>query len=54
MTRWYLEKFEPLRGACSPGEDLWLRYAKPEHVQMWADFLRRVVPGCVEAIETTR
>jgi hypothetical protein len=54
VTRWYLEKFEPLRGPYSPGEDLWLQYAKPEHVQMWADFLRRVVPGCVEGIEATR
>ena len=51
VTRWYLEKFEPLEAAYDPSEDLWLRYAKPEHVQMWADFLRRVVPGCVAAIE---
>jgi hypothetical protein len=54
VTRWYLEKFEPLRGAYSSGEDLWLRYAQPEHVQMWADFLCHVVPDCVEAIETVR
>lgn len=51
VTRWYLEKFEPLRAAFNPSDDLWLRYAKPEHVRMWAEFLRRVVPGCIEAIE---
>ena len=53
-TLWYLEKFEPLRGAYDPGDDLWLRYANAEHVDAWADFLRRVVPGCVEAIEAAR
>ena len=51
VTRWYLEKFEPLRSAISPTDDLWLRYARPEHVRMWADFLRRVIPGSIEAIE---
>lgn len=54
VTRWYLEKFEPLRGAYGPGDDLWLRYAKAEHVTTWADFLRRVAAGCVEAIEAGR
>ena len=54
VTRWYLEKFEPLRAAFSPSDDLWLRYAKPEHVRMWAEFLRRVVPACVEAIEAAQ
>jgi hypothetical protein len=54
VTRLYLDKFEPLQIAYRAGEDLWLRYAEPEHVRLWADFLRRIVPGCVEAIETTR
>jgi hypothetical protein len=54
VTGWYLEKFEPLRGAYAPGDDLWLRYAKVEHVDMWAEFLQRVIPGCIEAIETAR
>ncbi len=54
VTRWYLEKFEPLRRQYSPSDDLWLRYAKPEHVRMWAEFLRRAVPGCVQAIEATQ
>ena len=54
VTRWYLEKFEPLRGQYSPSDDLWLRYAKPEHVHMWAEFLLRAVPGCVEAIEAAQ
>jgi hypothetical protein len=52
VSRWYLDKFEPLRGVYGPGEDLWLRYAKPEHVQMWADFLCGVIPACVEAAES--
>ncbi len=52
VTRWYLDKFEPLAGVYGPAEDLWLRYAGQEHVQMWSEFLRRVLPGCVEATES--
>lgn len=49
VARWYLEKFEPLRGAYGPNDDLWLRYAQAAHVDTWADFLRQVAPGCVKA-----
>ena len=54
VTRWYLEKFEALRNAYGPSDDLWLRYAKAEHVDTWVEFLRRVVPGCVEAMDAAR
>ncbi len=54
VTRWYLEKFEPLRGAYGSDDDLWLRYAQAAHVDTWAEFLKRVLPGCVEAVEAAR
>ncbi len=51
VTKWYLEKFEPVSVPYRANEDIWLRYSKPEHVEAWADFLRRVLPGCVAAME---
>jgi hypothetical protein len=53
VTRWYLDKFEPVPVPYGANDDVWLRYAKPEHVVAWAEFLRRVIPGCLAAIEAT-
>jgi hypothetical protein len=51
VTRWYLEKFEPVLTPYRVDDDVWFRYARPEHVIAWAELLRRVIPGCVTAIE---
>jgi hypothetical protein len=53
VTRWYLEKFEPVTAPYRVNDDVWFRYAKPEHVRAWAEFLRRVIPECAVAIEAT-
>ncbi|MBN3725460.1 hypothetical protein [Burkholderia sp. Ac-20379] len=51
VTRWYLAKFEAPRAPFKASDDIWLRYAKPEHVHMWAEFLRNVLPDSLAAID---
>jgi hypothetical protein len=48
---WYAGKFEPITEPIAASEDLWFRYAAPDHVKAWACFLARVIPGCIQAIE---
>jgi len=31
--------------------DIWLRYAKPEHVEQWSKLLAEWMPQCVEDFE---
>jgi hypothetical protein len=54
VTTWYLKKFDLLPAPYRADEDVWFRYAKPEHVKAWADLLRRVIPASIAAIEATR
>ena len=51
MTKWYLAKFEQVPGPYSQKDDIWLRYASPEHVENWSVFLVEVLHQCVETIE---
>ena len=53
VTKWYLNNFDLVPTRYRADDDVWLRYAKPEHVKMWAEVLLRVLPGCVAAIEAT-
>jgi hypothetical protein len=53
VTRWYLNNFDLVPTRYQANDDVWLRYAKPEHVKMWAEVLLRVLPECVAAIEAT-
>jgi hypothetical protein len=51
LTQWYLKSFE---WVCTPyqvNDDVWFRYATPDHVRVWAEFLRRAIPESVAAIE---
>jgi hypothetical protein len=51
VTKWYLRKFELQSVPYKSGDDVWFRYARPEHVAVWADFLASVLPDCLRAIE---
>ncbi|WP_172205396.1 hypothetical protein [Niveibacterium sp. COAC-50] len=51
VTRWYLAKFDTVSAPYPEGHDIWLRYAKPEHVSGWAQFILPLLPGCVSAVE---
>jgi hypothetical protein len=53
VTKWYLNKFDLVPARYRADDDVWLRYAKPEHVKMWAELLLRILPGCVAAIEAS-
>jgi hypothetical protein len=50
-TRWYLAKFEQDEGPYPLNHDIWLRYAKPEHVEAWSKLLAEWMPQCVEDFE---
>jgi len=51
VAEWYLKKFEKIREPYSSGEDIWFRYASPEHVTLWARFIARKLPKCVALVE---
>jgi hypothetical protein len=51
VTKWYLHNFDLIPARYRADDDVWLRYAKPEHVKMWAQVLLRVLPACIAAIE---
>jgi hypothetical protein len=53
VTNWYLKRFDLVPVRYRAEDDVWLRYAKPEHLKIWAELLRRVLPGCVASIEAT-
>jgi hypothetical protein len=51
LTKSYLAKFEQDPDPYPPTQDIWLRYAKPEHVDAWATFLVGAMPQCIVAME---
>jgi len=51
VTQWYLAKYDAVAAPYPDGHDLWLRYARPEHVSHWAQFILPLLPGCVSAVE---
>jgi hypothetical protein len=52
VSSWYLGRFRPVTEPYGPGQDIWFRYASPAHVQYWAQFIRRKLPQCLEAIQS--
>jgi hypothetical protein len=52
VTRGYMRKFEPERAPYSPLDDLWFRYAQPEHVKRWGQLIVQLLPRLVEGIES--
>jgi hypothetical protein len=51
ITQWYLAKFEQDKVPYPLNHDLWLRYAKAEHVEEWSKLLAEWIPQCVEDFE---
>jgi hypothetical protein len=51
VAKWYLAKFDKPSRQYDQGDDIWFRYAKAEHVAVWATLLARLMPRCVESIE---
>jgi hypothetical protein len=51
LTKSYLAKFEQDLDPYPPTQDIWLRYARPEHVDAWATFLVGAMPQCIDAME---
>jgi hypothetical protein len=51
LTKSYLAKFAQDLDPHPPTQDIWFRYARPEHVDAWATFLMRAIPQCVNAME---
>jgi hypothetical protein len=51
VTQWYLAKFEQDKAPYPLNHDIWLRYAKAEHVEEWSTLLAEWMPRCVEDFE---
>jgi len=51
ISEWYLAHFEPVAEPYPEHLDIWFRYAKPEHVSQWAQFVLQLLPECVREIE---
>jgi len=47
----YGSRFAPPR--YWPWEDVWLRYSTPEHIQIWAQFLRQNLPSAAKRFLTS-
>ena len=47
----YGSRFAPPR--YWPWEDVWLRYSTPEHIQIWAQFLRQSLPSAAKRFLTS-
>jgi hypothetical protein len=47
----YLQQFKPIAAPYPEGQDIWFRYATPEHVANWAKFILRKLPQCLAQIE---
>ncbi|MFK2877181.1 hypothetical protein [Rhodanobacter hydrolyticus] len=51
VSEHYLKQFRPVTTPYSEGQDIWFRYASPEHVGTWSKFFLRKLPQCFEKIE---
>ena len=52
VTAWYRKKFVLDDLPYSDGDDVWLRYAAPDHVREWSRFLLQHLPACVASAES--
>jgi len=52
VTAWYLKEFKPVSEPYSERDDIWFRYASPEHVSNWAKFILEKLPKCVDFVES--
>jgi hypothetical protein len=51
VREWYLAQFKAIAEPYPERHDIWLRYASPEHVERWAQFILQMLPHCISAIE---
>ncbi|MES2072010.1 MAG: hypothetical protein V4488_16760 [Pseudomonadota bacterium] len=51
VTKYYLAQFNNIDSPYTASDDVWLRYAAPEHVQTWGTLLANLVPLCIQAVE---
>jgi hypothetical protein len=51
VTGWYLKKFEQHRLPYDAAEDLWFRFAEPEHVKRWGKLIVELLPELLQGIE---
>ena len=52
VTRWYRKKFAPDDLPYSERDDVWFRYADPDHVRSWSRFVLGHLPACVATVES--
>jgi hypothetical protein len=52
VTQWYRKKFVRDARPYSERDDVWLRYATPDHVCAWSQFLLMHLPICVATVES--
>jgi hypothetical protein len=52
VTDWYLAQFKPISEPYPERHDIWLRYASPEHVTKWADFIISKLPKFISVVES--
>jgi hypothetical protein len=52
VSAWYLKKFEPVTEPFRNEDDIWFRYASPDHVKIWGRFLAERLPVCLEEFES--
>lgn len=51
LAKYYRAKFKTVDERYSENEDIWFRYAAPEHVTQWARYIREKLPRCIADIE---
>lgn len=51
VTDWYLAQFKLVSEPYPERHDIWFRYALPEHVTRWAEFIIGKLPKCVGVVE---
>jgi len=52
VTQWYRKKFVLDAAPYSDRDDVWLRYATPDHVRAWSRFILARLPACVATVES--
>jgi hypothetical protein len=52
VANWYMKKFEPEQKPYTPLDDLWFRYARPEHVSRWGKLIVQLLPSVVQRVES--
>jgi hypothetical protein len=51
VTDSYLAQFKPITKPYNERDDIWFRYASPEHVTRWGHFIIDKLPKCISVVQ---